>query len=88
MSMLCTVFAPTTRDQIERLAYHRLWGKITNRQAATILMLLEQDGKVISTDPGWHFADLVLAVQARDGGDKAAQADVDATLDELVGRPL
>lgn len=87
MSLLCTVFAPTTRDQIERLGYHRLWDKIDNRQAATVLMVLAQHGRIISTDPGTHFADLVLAIEARDEGDEAAQARVDAALDALVGAP-
>ncbi len=87
MSLLCTVFAPTSRDQIERLAYHRLWEKIDNRQAATVLMVLEQHGRIISADPGTHFADLVLAVRDRDDGDDAAQTRVDAALDALVGEP-
>lgn len=90
MSLLCIVFAPTIRDQIERLGYWRLWGHITEDCARRVLAALAEEDRVVITgdEAALQFGDLVAWIERRDDGDKSAQARVDAALDALAGRPL
>jgi hypothetical protein len=71
MSLLAIVHAPTLRDQIERLAYWQIWGRITTQQAGTVLVLLQTDGHIPAaldgTQLGDHYVDLVLGIRQRDG---------------------
>lgn len=69
MSLLALTFAPTTRDQVERAAYLRLWGKVDDASLPGLLAAMRQLGKIRleGDEAAKHFEDLVIGITQRDG---------------------
>jgi hypothetical protein len=69
MTILTTVFAPTWPAKIERLAYWRLWERLTDDCVHKILAALAQDGAihVDGEQAATQFAELIEWIGIRDG---------------------